>query len=78
MSAKCGKCSSGHSAGKGQFSFQSKRKAIPKKCSTYHAIALISLASKVMLKILQANRKHYMNGELPDVQTGLSNQISNC
>ena len=55
-----------------------QKKGNSKECSTYHAIALISLASKVMLKILQANRKHYMNGELPDVQTGLSNQISNC
>ena len=55
-----------------------QKKGNSKECSTYHAIALISLASKVMLKILQANRKHYMNGELPDVQTGLMNQRSNC
>ena len=49
-----------------------------KECSTYHAIAVISLATKVMLKILQAKHQHYMNWELPDVQTGLRNQISNC
>ena len=49
-----GKLSSGHRTGKGQFSFQSQRKAIPKECSNYHTIALISHASKVMLKILQA------------------------
>ena len=46
---------------------------IPKKgngieCSNYHTIALISHASKVMLKILQARLQQYMNRELPDVQ----------
>ena len=49
-----------------------------KECSTYHAIALISLASKVMLKILQAKLQHYMNWEFPDVQTSLRHQRSNC
>ena len=37
----------------------------------YGTIALISHASKVMLKILQARLQHYMNRELPDVQAGL-------
>ena len=41
-----------------------------KKCSNYRTIALISHASKVMLKILQAWIKQYMNCELPDVQAG--------
>ena len=36
----------------------------------YHTIALISHASKVMLKILQARLQQYMNQELPDVQAG--------
>ena len=36
----------------------------------YHIIALISHASKVMLKILQARLQQYMNRELPDVQAG--------
>ena len=49
---------------KGQFSFQSQRKA------NYHTIALILHASKVMLKILQARLQQYMNCELPDVQAG--------
>ena len=49
-------------------SFQ--RKDNSKECLNYHAIFLISLASKVMLKILQAKHQHYMNWELPDVQTG--------
>ena len=49
--------------------------AIPKKgnakeCSNYRTIALISHASKVMLKILQARLWQYMNRELPDVQAG--------
>ena len=41
-----------------------------KKCSNYHTIALVSHASKVMLKILQARLQQYMSRELPDVQAG--------
>ena len=41
------------------------------ECSNYHTIALISHASKVMLKILQARIQQYMNHELPDIQAGL-------
>ena len=41
-----------------------------KECSKYHTIALISHASKVMLKILQAKLQQYVNCELPDVQAG--------
>ena len=41
-----------------------------KECSNYGTIALISHASKVMLKILQARLQQYMNHELPDVQAG--------
>ena len=67
--SKFGKLSSGHKTGKGQFSFQSQRKAMP-KCSNYRTIALISHTSKVMLKILQASLQQYMNCELPDVQAG--------
>ena len=52
---------------KGLLSFQSQRKALPKNCCT---IALISPASKEMLKILQARLQQYMNLELPDVQAG--------
>ena len=39
-----------------------------RQCSNYHTIALISHASKVMLKILQARLQQYMNRELPNVQ----------
>ena len=41
-----------------------------KECSNYCTIALISHASKVMLKILQARLQQYVNHELPDVQAG--------
>ena len=41
-----------------------------KKCSNYSTIALISHASKVMLKILQARLQQYVKRQLPDVQTG--------
>ena len=41
-----------------------------KECSNYHVIALISHASKVMLKILQARLQQYVKRELPDVQAG--------
>ena len=41
-----------------------------KECSNYSTIALISHASKVMLKILQARLQQYVNRELPDVEAG--------
>ena len=46
------------------------KKGSAKECSEYHTIALISHASKVMLKVLQARLQNYMNHELPDVQAG--------
>ena len=59
------------------------KKGIAKECSNYCTIALISHASKVMFKILQAGLQQYMNHELPDVQAGFRkgrgkrDQISN-
>ena len=47
------------------------KKGNAKECSNYCIIALISHASKVMLKILQASLQQYVNHELPDVQAGL-------
>ena len=44
------------------------KKGNAKECSNYHTIALISHASKVMLKILQARLQQYVNHEFPDVQ----------
>ena len=53
------------------FSFHSNpKKGNAKECWNYCTIALISHASKIMLKILQAWLQHYMNWELPDVQAG--------
>ena len=55
----------------GMKSFHSKPKeGNAKECSNYRTIALISHASKVMLKILQARLRQYVNCELPDVQAG--------
>ena len=59
------------------------KKGNAKECSNYHTIALISQASKVMLKILQARLQQYVSRELPDVQVGFRkgrgtrDQISN-
>ena len=58
------------------------KKGNAKECSNYHTIALISHASKVILKILQARLQQYMNCELSDVQAdfrkgrGTRNQIT--
>ena len=46
------------------------KKGNAKESSNYHAITLMSHASKVMLKILQARLQKYVNWEIPDVQTG--------
>ena len=46
------------------------KKGNAKECSNYHTIALISHASKVVLKILQARLQQYVNHELPDIQAG--------
>ena len=46
------------------------KKANAKECTNYRTIVLISHASKVMLKILQARLQQYMNCELPDVHAG--------
>ena len=46
------------------------KKGSAKECSNHHTIALISQASKVILKILQARLQQYVKHELPDVQAG--------
>ena len=59
------------------------KKGNAKECSNYNTIALISHASKVMLKILQARLQQYVNHELPDVQPrfskgrGTKDQVAN-
>ena len=60
---------SSHRTGKDVF-IPIPRKGNAKECSNYHTIALISQASKVMLKILQAKLQQYINQELPNVQAG--------
>ena len=47
------------------------KKGNAKECSNYHTIALISHASKVMLKILQARLQQYVNHERPDFKLDL-------
>ena len=67
--SESGKITSGHRTGKGQFSFQSQRKAMPKNAQTTTQLHS-SHATKVMLKILQARLQQYVNCEFPDVQAG--------
>ena len=50
------------------------RKGSTKEYANHQTIALISHASNVMLKILHARLQHYVNQELPDVQTGLEKE----
>ena len=68
--SKFGKLSSGHRTGKRSDFIPIPKKGNAKECSYYCTIALISHASKVILKILQARLQQYMNCELPDVQAG--------
>ena len=55
---------------KGSVFIPIQKKGNAKECSNYHTIALISHASKVMLKTLQPRLQQYMNREIPDVQAG--------
>ena len=66
--SKFGKLSSGHRTGKGQFSFQSQRKEMPKNALT--TAQLHSSHTLVLLKILQARLHRHVNRELLDVQAG--------
>ena len=81
--SKFGKVSSGHRTGKGQFSFQSPKRAMPKngQTTTQSQTALISHASKVTIKILQTRLQQYVNWELQMHKVGSKrqkNQRSNC
>ena len=66
--SKFGKLSSDHR--KRSVFIPISKKGNAKECSNYYTIALISHASKVMLKILQARVQQYVNHELPDVEAG--------
>ena len=81
--SKLGKLSSGHRTGKGQFSVQSQRKAMPKNAQTTTQLYSSHPLAKLVLTILQARLQQYVNRELADVQAGFrkargtSNQITN-
>ena len=69
--SKFGKLSSGHRQDwKRSVFIPIPKKGNAKKCSNHCTFVLISHASKVMLKILQARLQQYMNHDLPDVQAG--------
>ena len=80
---KFGKLSNGHRTGKRSVFIPIPKKGNAKECFNYHTIVLISHASKVMLKILQARLQQYVNQELTDVQAefrkgrGTRDQIAN-
>ena len=81
--SKFGKLSNGHRTGKDSVFIPIPKKGNAKECWNYHTVALISQASKVMFKILQARFQQYMNRELSDVQAafrkgrGIKDQIAN-
>ena len=68
--SKFGKLSSGHRTEKFSVFIPISKERQPKECSNYRSVALISHASKVVLKILQARLQQYVNHELPGVQAG--------
>ena len=69
--SKFGKLSSGHRTGKGQFSFQSQRKAMPKNAQTTTQLHSSHMLVKQCSKFSKWGfNKQYMNRELPDVQAG--------
>ena len=81
--SKFGKLSQQPRARKGPIFIPIPKKGSAKECSNYLTIALISHASKAMLKIFQARLQQHMNQEFPDVQAGFrkgrgtSDQITN-
>ena len=78
--SKFGKLSRGHRTGKRSAFIPIPKKGNAKECSNYRATALISHASKVMLKILQARLQQYIYQELSDVQAGFrkGKRTTNC
>ena len=70
IASKFGKLSSGHRAGKGQFSFQSQRTAMPKNVQTTVQLHSFHMQTNLMSDILQARLQQYLDREIPDVQAG--------
>ena len=65
--SKFGKLNNENGTGKGQFSFQSQRKAMPKNAQTTAQLHSSHTLSKVTLKILQTRLQQYVNSEIPDI-----------
>ena len=70
MPANLENSATGHRTGKGQNSFQSQRKALPKKVQITAQLHSSHTLVKGMLKIIQARLQQYVNHELPHVQAG--------
>ena len=68
--SKFGKLSSGHRTGKGQFSFQSQRKAMPNNVQTTAQLHSSHTLANVQNSPSQTSTVHELNRELPDVQAG--------
>ena len=69
---KYGKLSSGHRTEKGQFSFQSQRKAMLKNVQTTLQLCSFHMLARLACEILQASFQQYVSWELPDVQDGFT------
>ena len=65
-----GRPSSSHRTGKKSILISIPKKSSTKECANHWTVALISHASRVMLKIFHARLQHYVNQEFPDVQAG--------
>ena len=70
--SKFGKLSGGHRTGKGQFSFQFQRKAVPESVKITVQLCSFHMLARIMLKILQARLQQYVNWELLDVRAGFT------
>ena len=70
--SKFGKLSSGHRTEKGQFSFQSQRKTMPRNAQTTAQLHLSHMLVKECSKFSQGRLQQHVNCELPDVQAGFS------
>ena len=68
--SKFGQLSSGHRTGKGQFSFQSQRRAMPKNAPTTAQMWSFHMLVRVCSNTLQARCQQYVNQEPPDAQAG--------
>ena len=68
--SKFGKLSRGHRTGKGQFSFQSQRRAMPKNAPTTAQMWSFHMLGRVCSNTLQARCQQYVNQEPPDAQAG--------